>query len=160
LAATHRLADDLTIRPNPDTLPLAFFARQISSVPDAATARARLAELDPAIETVVVGPADLHTDAAATASVVERGDDQLLIHVRTAAANVLRVAIPGYPGWHAWLNGVELRTLSADVAYQGIVVPAGEGDLRLAYTPRYFWIGALVSALAVLTCTAILLRAG
>jgi len=160
LAATHRLNEgNLTILPNPNTLPLAIFARTITTTPDSETARERLMDLDPATETLVVGPlAQVHADLAATASVVERGDDHLTIHVRSASANLLRVAIPAFPGWHAWLNGVELNILSADVAFQGIALPAGEGDLRLEYTPRYFWIGALVSGLAWLTCLAVLAR--
>ncbi len=160
LAATHRLADDLTIQPNRGALPLAFFARRIISVPDATAARARLADLDPAAETLVVGSLpNVIADASATAGIVERGDDYLTIHVRSASANVLRVAIPAFPGWHAYLNGVELTTLNTDLAFQGIVVPAGEGDIRLEYTPRWFWIGALISGLALLACAAALGRA-
>jgi hypothetical protein len=159
LAATHRLADDLTIQPNPGALPLAFFARQVISVPDAAAATERLAELDPAAETIVVGPLpDVFPDSSATARVVERGDDHLTIHVRTASANVLRVATPAFPGWHAYLGAVELPTLSVDVAFQAVLVPAGEGDVRLEYTPRWFAIGALISGLALLACAAILVR--
>ena len=91
--------------------------------------------------------------------VVERGDDHLTIHVRTASTNLLRVAIPAFPGWHAYLSGVELPTLNVDLAFQGVLVPAGEGDIRLAYTPRWFWLGALISALALLTCASVLVRA-
>jgi hypothetical protein len=159
LAATHRLAGDRTIHPNSGGLPLAFFARRITPLPDFATATRYLTELDPASETIVIGPpADLQPDPSATASVVERGKDRLTIHVRTASSNVLRVAIPAFPGWHANLNGIELTTLSVDVAFVGVVVPAGEGDIHLEYTSRYFWIGALISGLAVLTCTASLLH--
>jgi len=161
LAATHRLGDDLTIQPMGGALPLAFFASRVTSVPDLATARQRLTDLDPGAETIVVGPViEVRADPTARASVVERGDDHLVIHVRTASVNVLRVAIPAFPGWRAWLNGVELRTLTADLAFQGIVVPAGEGDVRLEYTPRFFWIGALVSGLAVLACLATLAVSG
>jgi hypothetical protein len=157
LAATHLLADDLTIQANSSALPRAYFARRITSVPDSAAATERLAELDPGSETIVVGPApQVQPDPAATASVVERGDDHLTIHVRTASANVLRVAIPAFPGWHAYLNNAELTTLTVDGALQGVLVPAGEGDVRLAYTPRWFWLGASISGLALLTCLATL----
>jgi hypothetical protein len=160
LAATHRLTDDMTIQPIGDALPLAFFARRITSVPDSGSARERLADLDPATETVVVGPPpDARPDPFATARLVERGDDHLTIHVRTAFSNVLRVAIPAFPGWHAYLNGVELPTLRVDTAFQGVLVPAGEGDVRLEYVPRWFWIGGLISGLALLTCAAILVGA-
>ncbi|MCA1647230.1 MAG: YfhO family protein [Chloroflexi bacterium] len=160
LAATYRLADNLRIEPGPDALPLAFFARRLTSVADAATARERLGELDPAAETIVVGPTpDVQVDPAATARVVARGDDWLTIHVQTASVNVLRVAVPLFPGWHASLNGAELPTLPVDLAFQGIVVPAGEGDIRLEYTPRFFWIGGLISGLALLTCAGVLVGA-
>jgi len=160
LGATHRLAADLTIQPNPGALPLAFFARRITSVPDSATALDRLSELDPATETVVVGPApDVQPDPSGTARVVERGDDHLTIHVHTASVGLLRVAIPAFPGWHASLGGVELTTLSVDTAFQGVLVPAGEGDIRLEYASRWFWIGALISGLALLSCAAALVRA-
>ena len=48
--------------------------------------------------------------------------------------------------------------MNVDVAFQGVVVPAGEGDLRLEYVPRWFGIGALLSGLAVLACSAALGR--
>ena len=31
-----------------------------------------------------------------------------------------------------------------------MLVPPGQGDVRLTYTPRVFWLGAAVSVLAVL----------
>jgi hypothetical protein len=160
MAATHRLADDSSIRANGGALPLAYFARRVVSVPDAAAATARLAELDPGAETVLLGVVpDVHEDPLATASVVERGDDHLIIHVRTNSANVLRVAIPAFPGWHATLNGVALPVFTADLAFQGILVPAGEGDVHLEYMPRWFGLGALISLLALLVCAVTLGRA-
>jgi hypothetical protein len=157
LAATHRLAEDLTIEPIRGALPLAYFARRITPVPDSAAARDRLVTLDPAAETIVVGvPPDVQADPSATTSVVDHGEDHLTIHVRTSSANLLRVAIPAFPGWRATLNGAELTVLRVDAAFQGIVVPAGEGDIHLDYAPRLFWIGALVSGLALLACAAAL----
>lgn len=158
LAATHRLADGLTIQPNAAALPLAYFADRITSVSDAAAAKDRLTDLDPATDTIVVGPSpDVRPDPLATASIVEQAEDHLTIHFRTASANLLRIAIPAYTGWHATLNEVELTTLSVDAAFQGVVVPAGEGDIHLEYTSRFFRFSALVSGLALLTCTALLL---
>ncbi len=159
LAATHLLADDRLILPNATALPLVFFARRIVSVADATIARDRLSTLEPAAETIVVGPPpEVQADPSTVASVLERGQDHLKIHVRTATANLLRVAIPAYPGWHARLNGVELTTLTVDSALQGVLVPAGEGDILLDYTPRFFVIGAVVSGLAWLICAAALVR--
>jgi uncharacterized membrane protein YfhO len=64
-----------------------------------------------------------------------------------------------FPGWHATLNGAELPLVNADLAFQGILVAAGEGDVHLEYLPHWFGLGALISALALLVCLAVLGRA-
>jgi hypothetical protein len=160
LAASHRLVGGTTIEPNPSGLPLAYFARQVTSVPDAGAARDALPELDPARETIVIGtPPEVESDPSAQVTVAARGDDFLVLHYRAAAPGLLRVAIPIYPGWHASLDGRELETRPVDHALLGVVVPAGEGDVRLAYAPRYFWLGAAISGVALAIAVGVLLGA-
>jgi hypothetical protein len=154
LAATHKLslstAGGATIQSNPTALPFAFFARRLTSVSDATSARASLEALDPAQQTLVIGPLpDVAPQPGSSAAVLERAEDHLIIHYRAGSRGLLRVAIPSYPGWHASLNGVDLPTLTVDYALLGVVVPAGKGDIRMWYTSRYFWPGAIVSALAL-----------
>jgi len=164
LAATHRLvvssAGEVTIQSNTAALPLAYFAQHLASVPDLASARTSLSTLDPAEQTVVVGPlpsgVQVNMSLPASATVLQRGEDNLTLHYRAASSSVLRVAIAAYPGWHAAVNEVDLPTLTVDQAFLGVVVPAGEGDLRLWYTPTYFWLGATISVLALAaTCAAV-----
>jgi hypothetical protein len=154
LAATHVLSvsplGGISIQSNPSALPLAFFARRITVVPDEASARVRLADLNPAEETIVVGAAPVESDPSASATVSGRGEDYVTVHYRTATSSVLRVAIASYPGWHASLNGTELVTLAVDDAFLGVAVPAGEGDVRMWYAPRFFWVGAALSSLALI----------
>src|SRR5207244_6762277 len=49
LAATHRLSEstagDVTIQSNPSALPFVYFARRVTSVPDAASARSSLEQV-------------------------------------------------------------------------------------------------------------------
>jgi hypothetical protein len=99
----------------------------------------------------------LEPDPAATASVLERGEDSLTIHYRAAAPGLLRIAIAAYPGWHAAANGAELPVLTVDDALLGVVVPAGEADLQLWYAPRFFWPAAAISLVASLACLAALI---
>ena len=150
LAATHRLNLDGSIAVNPSALPLAFFAHRVTSVPDETSARDRLADLDPNTETLVVGVAPpAQTDPAALVSVVERGADHLTLRYRSASPNLLRVAIPWFPGWRATTAaGVELPVLAVDRAFIGVLVPAGEGEVQLSYASRWFALGAAISALA------------
>jgi hypothetical protein len=161
LSATYRLQvrdmSTLTIAANEHALPLAYFARHVSSLPNDRAALALLPQLDPAEKTLVVNPPPaLQSDPAATATVVERADDRFVIHYRTSVPNLLRVAIPWFPGWQASSNGTELETLPADYALLGIVVPPGEGDVQLTYRPRWFLIGGLTSGLTLLALLAVL----
>jgi hypothetical protein len=152
LAATHRLIEQdgsASIQSNPSALPLVFFARQIASVPDFQAAQAALRELDPTRQTLVVGtPPAVQVDPSASVEVVARADDRLTVHYRTGSANLLRVAIPWYPGWHAASGGVELPTLRVDDALLGVVAPPGEADIELWYAPRFFWPAAVISVIA------------
>jgi Bacterial membrane protein YfhO len=157
LAASHQLLEHGRIEPTEDALPLAYFARRVVSVPDEAAALARLAELDPAEATIVVGAApEVHADARAAVSVVARAAESVVLHYRSATPNLVRVALPAYPGWHAQLNGVELPLVRADYAFTGVAVPAGEGDVRLFYAPRLFWPSAIISVLALAAAVAAL----
>src|SRR5678815_4507180 len=60
VGATHWLDGDLSLDPIPRALPLAYFARQVTWLPDAASTRAALDELDPAQESIALGqPLDI-----------------------------------------------------------------------------------------------------
>jgi hypothetical protein len=160
LAPTHRLLPNERLEPQPGTLPLAYFAASVLTVADQAAAQAALQDLDPAQTTIVEvsGLPKLQSDPSATVTVRTRGLDFLELHYVSRTANLMRVAIPLYPGWQAelGLRGTPLQTLRVDQAFIGVVVPPGEGDVRLSYSPRLFWPGAAISALALLGVTALL----
>jgi hypothetical protein len=162
LAATHRLEADSTIELNASSLPLAFFARHITTVADAASARDRLIDLDPAQETLVVGgaPPTTQVDPGATVTVMDRGADHLRLQYRSTSPNLLRVAIAWFPGWHATLDGSELPLVAADRAFIGVVVPAGQAEVQLLYTSRWFVPGALISAVACVVAVSVLVWSG
>jgi hypothetical protein len=152
LAASHRLVG-ASIEPIPSALPLAYFARSVTS--DVA-----LADLDPAQQTLLSAPLPaLQPDPTATVVVQQRGEDNLTLRYRSTSTNMLRIAIPLFPGWHASLDGIELPVLRVDRAFIGVVVPPGDGEVRLWYAPRYFWLGAGISAAALLGTIAVLLGA-
>jgi hypothetical protein len=151
LAPTHYLDGTGLVEPLPDTLPRAYFARHVVWLPDPASSRAALDDLDPRLDTLAVGqPIDLRPDPSATVELLRRGDDWLLLRYRTSTPNLLRLAMPIYPGWHADQDGRELTTVPVDHAFLGVVVPPGQGDIRVWYAPRYFWLGAAVSMVALI----------
>ncbi len=160
LAANYQLSGE-QLSPLSGALPMAYFAHTLTVVPDATAAASALASLDPAESTLVTGvEPSVRGDPSATVAVVARADNELTLHYTSATRNLLRVAIPAYPGWRATLNGEDLTLLTVDATFTGVVVPAGEGDVHLTYTPHLFLPGALVSALAMLTAALVYLRSG
>src|SRR4029453_4113323 len=85
-----------------------------------------------------------------------RRDDALTLHYQASSPQLLRVAIPYFSGWHAAVNDAELPISRVDRAFICTVLPAGEGEVRLWYAPRFFWWAASVSALALLVNLAVL----
>jgi hypothetical protein len=159
LAANYELAGGAQLSPLPDALPLAYVAQSLTAVPDAAVAREALTDLDPTIATLVTGPLpEVSPDPSATVTLVARTEPSLTLHYAATAPVLLRVAIPSYPGWQATLDGKALPLLTVDAAFTGIVVPPGEGDVHLTYTPRVFLPGAALSALALLAAALVYLK--
>jgi hypothetical protein len=144
LAATHQLRDgELSLEQG--TLPLAYFAQRVESA-----TQVNVADLDPSLVTIVDGELpDVRPDPDSTVSVASRGIDWLSLHYASSTPNLLRVAIPIYPGWQATREGDPLPLVRVDGAFIGVVIPPGEGEVRLSYTPRLFWLGAAISCLTL-----------
>jgi uncharacterized membrane protein YfhO len=92
-------------------------------------------------------------------TVIAHDEDGLTLRYASATPNVLRVAIPAYPGWHATLEGRELTLFTVDQAFIGIEVPAGQNEVQFEYVPRVFGAGALVSLVALLSAVVVYQKA-
>jgi uncharacterized membrane protein YfhO len=63
-----------------------------------------------------------------------------------------------YPGWRAYVDGVETPILRTNYLFRGVVVPGGRHVVRFAYLPSSVIAGAAVSALALLAAAVLLYR--
>jgi uncharacterized membrane protein YfhO len=52
-----------------------------------------------------------------------------------------------YPGWRAYLDGQAVGVLRVNYNQRGVLVPAGEHEVRFVYRPKSVIIGATVSLL-------------
>jgi hypothetical protein len=151
LAASHTLQPDGRLEPAPGSLPLAYVAQAVVRVANDASARELLPGLDLAQSTIVVGDvASVQPDADAMVRIVARDEASVTLHYASRTTNLVRVSIPAYPGWRATSGASDLRVLTVDRAFLGVIVPAGEADVRLVYAPRFFWLGATISLLALI----------
>ncbi len=62
-----------------------------------------------------------------------------------------------FPGWRAYLDGVEIPIYRTNYLFRGVVVPAGQHSLVYAYRPTSVLIGAAISLLAVAIAAGLLI---
>jgi hypothetical protein len=128
-------------------MPRAYFPKAVREVADS---RQALETLDPAAESVVeAGQGAVQQDAAATASVTAHGERSYKVAYRTGARSLLKLTEGWFPGWHAYSGGAELPIVRVDHAFQGVVLPAGSGEVEFEYRPNRFGLGAGISIVAL-----------
>lgn len=50
-----------------------------------------------------------------------------------------------YPGWKAYVDGVETPILRANYLFRAIKIPQGEHTVKFTYVPSSFWLGVILS---------------
>ena len=58
-----------------------------------------------------------------------------------------------YPGWHAYIDNVEVPILKADFLLRAIPLPAGEHKISFIYRPNSFILGASISVITIILLT-------
>ncbi len=76
---------------------------------------------------------------------VRRRSGEEVYQVRSGSPGLLFMANQYYPGWRAFVQGVEKRILRADYCMRAAPVDAGSFVVRLVYEPRDFKAGLFIS---------------
>jgi hypothetical protein len=136
---------------NSSALPRISVPDGITWVADAAAAHAALAGLDPAQGSVVEGvQRDIRQQPPAELTVVSYREDSYQIRYSARSDTLIRIAVPFAPGWTAGVDGAPAAVLPVDYALCGVVVPAGQHELRLQFRPSTFRIGIALSILGAI----------
>jgi hypothetical protein len=147
---------------NPDPMPRVWAVHGVKAVKDDADLR-RLVQ-DPAI--------DFHREAALLGEVpalevcpgkdqvqlTRRRTDRLTVSAKLSCAGMLILAETYYPGWTSTVDGKPARVWEAWGALRGVVVPAGEHEVRFSYRPLSVYGGAALTALGILLTTVVVRR--
>ncbi len=147
---------------NPDAFPRAWVVGRVRAARDAAEAAAlfRSPEFDPRRETfLIAGAAPVpKIEPCAGESKVEitgRGIHRLAARSVTPCPAMLVFAEPHFPGWEASVDGQPAELHAPLGALRGVVVPAGEHSIEMAYRPYSVYLGAALTALGLLACAAL-----
>lgn len=83
--------------------------------------------------------------------------DQITLQVANSQPGLLTLSETVYPGWKAFVNGVETPILRANGMFRSLVLPAGSNEVSLVYDPLSVRVGTAVSLLALFLAGGLLL---
>lgn len=79
---------------------------------------------------------------------VDEDPDRLDLRIRSDSPGWLLLSDMWYPGWKAFIDGVETPIYRANYLFRSVPIPYGEHDVIFHYQPIAFFAGALVSIAA------------
>ena len=80
-----------------------------------------------------------------TVTVNHYGNSTISLKGTTETDGLLVIAESDAPGWQAYIDGKRTKIFSVDYDRKGIVVPAGEHEIKLIYLPTSFIIGIVIT---------------
>lgn len=126
--------------------PPAILPDRLLGVRDASELLGRLArETDFLRQAFVLGQDESFSGNASVLSFRRPRAEELRIRVRTDSPRVLIVPETDDGGWRAVANGSRLTTFTANGAFLGVRVPAGETEIVCRYQPPGFRTGLAIS---------------
>lgn len=136
---------------NRGALPRFFLVNRIHPAAnlEQAIAFLRSKEFDPRTVAVVEGvfpfiePA--RSESAGTVRVVDYRSPRLVLEVASPQRAFLVTSEAHYPGWRAFLDGVETPIAMTNAAFRGLPVPAGRHRVEMRFEPKILAGSALVS---------------
>jgi hypothetical protein len=81
---------------------------------------------------------------------LEVSPNRVEISVHASSDGWLVLSNVWYPGWQATIDGIGVPIERANYLFQAVAVPAGEHMVQFSYRPRSFYLGAVISLLAVI----------
>jgi hypothetical protein len=128
---------------------------------DAAFAAIHDPAFNPASQVVIEGrPLDHSTtrliDPSTNLFYTDYAPGHFTVVAQTPSPAYLVFAEVWYPGWVAAVNGQTVSIIRANTAFMAVPVPSGESTVTFNFTSPMLTIGAIITAITLLACAAIL----
>jgi hypothetical protein len=85
-------------------------------------------------------------DEKATAKLVRLSNNRIEIQTNSRSLSFLVLSDVYYPGWKAFVNGVETNLFRTNYTLRGILLPEGSHIVHFVFKPKSFYYGAGISA--------------
>lgn len=155
---------EIVVYENTAALPRAFVVPRatIAPAPGASLELLTHRPFDPEAQVVLTAgsaPPSLPGDEPAVpgpsaAQIVRSAPGAVTVNVSAESRAYLVVTDSAYPGWRAYVDGVERPLLRGNVLFQVVPIPAGTHTVELRYEPASVAVGGAISALALLLALA------
>ncbi len=143
---------DVKVYENLDVLPRAFVAFRVSMAGSEGEvlARMRAPDFDPLAEVVVEGEeeAALPGGGEARVHIVAYEPERVEIEVELTGPGYLVLTDASYPGWRAWVDGMEAEMQTADLLFRTLRLEPGRHHVLFAFRPMVVRAGLGIGLLA------------
>jgi hypothetical protein len=93
--------------------------------------------------------------------VMEYTSNRVVLETEISSPAYLSIAESYYPGWRAWVDGVEARIIRANYAYQAVPLPEpGPHRIVLKFLPTEFKIGLWISVITAMVALVMAVGSG
>ena len=72
--------------------------------------------------------------------------ERVIVDVNGSRPGYLVLNDAFYPGWRAFVDGIEVEILRANSIFRAVAVPSGATEVRFEYWPENFGLGLAVSS--------------
>lgn len=104
------------------------------------------------IDITTYNQAQLNDNSLASVETVNELFNEVHLKTHTSKSdNWLVIAIAYYPGWKAYINGIEQHVFRANYGFSAIRLPSGENTVLFKYEPFSFKIGALITLISLIS---------
>ena len=146
-AAFIRLADASLVEPEPQRAAEAVASREVGE-------RSVVVDSDLGLPKIPSANAELEVVS------VSLGRDRVETVVRSDRDAVVVISVSDYPGWSATVDGKAAGIVTADAAFMGVLVPAGEHTVVLTFHPRHLGISLLLAVFGIVLAAGLLVVGG
>lgn len=140
---------------NDAALPRAFVVGAARCVDDATGLRLIRARAVDFRRDVLLGtpcgdaPGAAAADPTARVEIREYGGERVTLEAVTDGPGYLVLTDLWFPGWWAWVDGVEAPIWRADHAFRAVWIGPGRHRIEFQYHPRSLWLGLVASIVGV-----------
>ncbi len=125
-------------------VPHAFFPRRVEATLDTAEALRRVLAADP-LDLAVVESDVAPAAGEGMALIRSYTPNEIVLDVEATRGGLLFLSEVYYPAWEARVDGERVDVVRTNVAFRGLVVPAGAHEVSIRYSSAEFTLGLAVS---------------